>query len=179
MLETNNDITERKRAEMLTAVVFDSSPDGIAIIGRDYRYRRVNPVRERRWGIPAERIVGMHDSEVVGIEAFEQNIKPNLDRCFAGEEATFSGWLTVPRPPSLPPLGRRAAFRECAGCWSVHTDDDVVRLDERVCALAPSQLQPLGRVRGDNGHYLDAFGELDRHFRADGTPNELRDRADE
>lgn len=95
MLETNNDITERKRAEMLTTAVFESTPDAIALIGTDYRYRRVNPRHERRWGIPAERIVGRHVSEVVGTEAFE-HIKPKLDRCFAGEEVTYATWLTVP-----------------------------------------------------------------------------------
>ncbi len=41
------DITERKRAEYLTRQVFETSPDGVSIVGRDYRYQRVNPVYER------------------------------------------------------------------------------------------------------------------------------------
>jgi PAS domain S-box-containing protein len=97
VLETNNDVTEGKRAEVLTAAMFESAPDTIAVIGRDYRYRRVNPACERRWGVPAERIVGMHASELMGTEAFQQLAKPNLDRCFAGEEVTYSAWFTVPR----------------------------------------------------------------------------------
>jgi PAS domain S-box-containing protein len=97
ILETNNDITERKRAETLTATVFERAPDAMSIIGRDYRHRRVNPVYERNLRMPAERIVGKHISELLGAEVFEQTVKPNLDRCFAGEEVTFAEWFTYPR----------------------------------------------------------------------------------
>src|SRR5256886_2062925 len=85
VLATVTDITERKRAEYLTGQMFESSPDTIAIVGRDYRYRRVNPVHERVWGLPRETIVGMHLAEVLSTEFFEQRAKPKLDRCFAGE----------------------------------------------------------------------------------------------
>src|SRR6202023_3588443 len=47
------DLTERKRAEYLTRQVFESSPDRISIVGRDYRYQRVNPASERCWGMLA------------------------------------------------------------------------------------------------------------------------------
>ena len=43
------DLTERKRAEILTAQVFETAPDGICIVERDYRYQRANPVYCRRW----------------------------------------------------------------------------------------------------------------------------------
>ncbi len=88
------DITERKRAEYLTGQVFESSPDGISIVGRDYRYQRVNPVYERNWGMPAERIVGMHIADLLGSEVFEQTVKPYLDRCFAGEVVRYGAWFT-------------------------------------------------------------------------------------
>ncbi len=48
------DLTERRRAEYLTRQMFERSADRISIVGRDYRYRRVNPAFERRWGMPAE-----------------------------------------------------------------------------------------------------------------------------
>jgi PAS domain S-box-containing protein len=94
------DITERKRAEYLTGQVFETSPDGKSIVGRDYRYQRVNPVYERIWGMPAERIVGMHVADLLGMEVFEQTVKPHLDRCFAGEDVTYGEWFANP-------LGRR------------------------------------------------------------------------
>jgi PAS domain S-box-containing protein len=100
VLETNNDITERRRAEYLTRQVFESSPDGVSIVGRDYRYQRVNPVYERIWGMPAEGIVGMHVADLLGMEVFEQTIKPHLDRCFAGEDVSYGEWFANP-------LGRR------------------------------------------------------------------------
>ena len=96
VLVTVTDITERKRAEYLTGHVFETSPDAIYIVGRDYRYQRVNPVFERRWGMPAERIVGMRIDDLAGREPFEETYKPNLDRCFAGEEVSFGGWFPTP-----------------------------------------------------------------------------------
>jgi PAS domain S-box-containing protein len=92
VLVTLMNITERKRAEYLTAQVFESSPDGVAIVGRDYRYRRVNPVYERVWKMPAETIVGMHLADLVGVENFEQ-VQPCLDRCFGGEDVSHAGWF--------------------------------------------------------------------------------------
>ena len=76
--------------------VFESSPDGISIIGRDYRFQRVNPVNERYRGRSAERMVGMHVADLVGRDVFEQRGKPNLDRCFAGEEVSVAEWFATP-----------------------------------------------------------------------------------
>jgi PAS domain S-box-containing protein len=89
------DITERKRAEYLTQQMFERSTDRISIVGRDYRYQRVNPAFERRWGMPAETIVGMHVANLLGMESFEQMAKAYLDRCFAGEEVSYTDWLTT------------------------------------------------------------------------------------
>ena len=91
------DITERKQAEYLTRQVFEGSPDGVAVIGRDYRYQRVNPVYERNWGMAADRIVGMHVADLRGMDVFEQALKSHLDRCFAGEQVTYGEWLTNTR----------------------------------------------------------------------------------
>ena len=95
ILETNNDITERRRAEYLTRQVFERSPDRMAIVGRDYRYQRANPAFARRWGKPAEAIVGMRVADLIGIERFEQLNKAYLDRCFAGEEAHYADWFVL------------------------------------------------------------------------------------
>src|SRR5262249_52908700 len=94
VLVTLMDITKRKRAEYLTAQVFESSPDCVSIVGRDYRYRRVNPVYERDWKMPAEKIVGMHVGDLVGMDVFEQKVKPLLDRCFAGEDVSDADWFS-------------------------------------------------------------------------------------
>ena len=89
------DITERKRAESLTRQVFESASDGVAVIGRDYRYQRVNEVYGRTWRMSAERIVGMHVADLLGTDFFERTVKPSLDRCLAGEQFTFAEWFTT------------------------------------------------------------------------------------
>jgi PAS domain S-box-containing protein len=99
VLETNRDVTDRKRAEYLTQHVFESSPDGVTILGRDYRLQRVNPVSARTWGLPAEKMVGRHLRDIVGMDIFAKT-KPYLDRCFDGEDASLAGWVQTP-------LGRR------------------------------------------------------------------------
>ena len=96
VLVTVMDITERKRAEYLTGHVFDSSPDAVYIVGRDYRYQRVNAAFERRWKLPAEKIVGMRVDALSGVAPFEETYKPNFDRCFGGQEASFVGWFPTP-----------------------------------------------------------------------------------
>ena len=96
VLFTVTDITERKRAEYLTGHVFETAPDAIYIVGRDYRYQRVNAVFERRWRMPAEQIVGMRMDDLAGTVPFEETYKPNLDRCFAGEEVSFVDWFPTP-----------------------------------------------------------------------------------
>lgn len=87
------DIADRKRAEILTEEVFQRSPDGICIVGTDFRYQRCNPVYAKRWGIPAEKVVGVHVSELLGADAFETVLRPKLQRCFAGEEIIFE-WFS-------------------------------------------------------------------------------------
>jgi len=91
--DLKREIAEHYQAEYLTGQVFECSPDTILIIGRDYRYKRVNPVHQRNWGRSAESIVGMHVAELVGIEFFEHKVRPFLDRCFAGESVRFEEWF--------------------------------------------------------------------------------------
>jgi len=87
------DITERRRAQQLTSHILESAPDGMVVIGPDYRYQRCNRVYERYWKMPADSIVGLHVSDLHGREVFEQILKPNLDRCFAGEQVSFAEWF--------------------------------------------------------------------------------------
>lgn len=89
------DVTDRRRAQQLTQHIFESAPDGMGVIGRDYRYQRVNPVYERNWKLPAEQIVGLHVSDLHGSRVFEHTLKPYMDRCFAGEQVSLAEWFTT------------------------------------------------------------------------------------
>lgn len=66
----------------LTAVLpeaaFNGARDAIAIIGRDYRYLRVNRATNIGGGSRTARTAEMHISDVVGMEAFQKFSKPNL-----------------------------------------------------------------------------------------------------
>jgi PAS domain S-box-containing protein len=93
IMGTSTDVTERKRAEYLTEQVFQRLPDLVCILGSDYRFRQANPTYEQIWGIPIDKIIGMHICDVFGREVFERVSKPNLDRCFAGEEVRYAGWF--------------------------------------------------------------------------------------
>jgi PAS domain-containing protein len=87
------EIADRNQAEYLTSKVFECSPDAVSIIGTDYRYERVNPVYERVWGRSVESIAGMSVADLWGFELFETKLRPLLDRCFAGEDVSFSDWI--------------------------------------------------------------------------------------
>ena len=79
----------------LARLVFETSPDRISIVGRDYRWQRANPALERRWRIPTEAFVGKHVADFLGADTFERMAKPNYDRCFAGEEVNYTGWFKL------------------------------------------------------------------------------------
>jgi PAS domain S-box-containing protein len=96
ILETNNDVTRRKQAEYLTGQVFESSPDGMCIVGRDFRIQRANPVFARIWGIPAEGALRTHVADLMEPERWEGASRPALERCFAGEDAGYSAWIPTP-----------------------------------------------------------------------------------
>ncbi|MEJ8815757.1 PAS domain S-box protein [Variovorax ureilyticus] len=91
------DMTELRRAEYLTRQMFESASDGVAVIGRDYHFQRVNAVYERHWRMPAGKIVGKHVADFLGTDFFEHAVKPRLDRCLAGEQFTFEDWFTTDR----------------------------------------------------------------------------------
>ncbi len=78
---------------LLTDRVFMASPDHISILGRDYRYHRVNPSYEKIHGKESQHFVGMSVSDLLGKETFEKTVKPKLDTCFQGEEVHYEAWF--------------------------------------------------------------------------------------
>ena len=97
LLGISRDITEEKLSEkdlLLTDRVFMNSPDHISILGRDYRYKRVNTTYQRMYKKFSHEIVGQSVGELLGNEIFEQTLKPKLERCFQGEEVHYEAWFT-------------------------------------------------------------------------------------
>ncbi len=97
------DISERKRADNASRAanralriyeqVVKGSPDLISVVDRGYVYRMINPTYTRMHGRPADLIVGHTVADVHGEATFQSLIRPNLDRCFAGESVRYEAWF--------------------------------------------------------------------------------------
>lgn len=99
-----NDITAARQADMMLAHyknIISSTPDGFSVVNHAYEYEIVNDAYLRRTGIERHEIEGRPVIEVVGQEMFENLVKPNLDRCMAGETIHYSDWFDFKN------LGRR------------------------------------------------------------------------
>ncbi len=93
----SREISEWKQVQqdlLLTDRVFMASPDHISILGRDYKYRRVNPSYERAHGKSSQELVGMSVSDLLGEKLYTETVKPMLDRCFQGEDIRYEAWFT-------------------------------------------------------------------------------------
>src|SRR5262249_46327126 len=92
-LQIGRDVTEQGQAEYLIRQGFERAPDGVAVVGRDYRFQRVNRGYERSWKRPAEMMGGRHVADFIGQTFFEGRVKGELDRCFAGEHVRYAEWF--------------------------------------------------------------------------------------
>ncbi len=92
------DITKRKRAEeelRRYEVIISNISDPISYVDRNYIYCAVNEAYAQYAKMPRAEIVGRSVAEILGQETFEKQVKPRLDRCFAGEEIHYQEWFEV------------------------------------------------------------------------------------
>ncbi|MEQ9553273.1 MAG: PAS domain S-box protein [Coleofasciculus sp. G3-WIS-01] len=99
ILGTSQDITELKEAEDALRRyerIVSSTTDAISLLDMNYTYQIVNQAY-LDWNQKGyDEIVGHSVSDLMGEEVFEQVIKPNLDRCLAGETVTYQEWFDYP-----------------------------------------------------------------------------------
>ncbi len=69
--------------------IVNRSSDYITLINRDYVYEIANDAYCRQIGLSREEVIGRTVSDVWGEERFQTAIRPNLDRCFAGEQVNY------------------------------------------------------------------------------------------
>jgi diguanylate cyclase (GGDEF)-like protein/PAS domain S-box-containing protein len=104
VLYTCRDVTNRKQAAdelKLYERIANTTQDLMAFLDRDYRYHIVNEAYAQRFGRSQSAlvgqskvdIVGQTSTDIVGVETFEKVVKPNLDRCFAGEDVHYRDWF--------------------------------------------------------------------------------------
>ena len=74
---------------LLNEAILDSLPDRVAVITTDYRYLYSNPLNAERFHEKPIDLVGRHVVEFLGMQRFENCVKPHLDRCFASEVVEY------------------------------------------------------------------------------------------
>ncbi|MBI3885762.1 MAG: PAS domain S-box protein [Opitutae bacterium] len=77
--------------------IVNTSTDYFTLIDSDYVYLAVNDAYCRANGLDRQQLVGRTVAEVWGAEIFEASIRPQLDRCLAGEEIHYQARFEFPR----------------------------------------------------------------------------------
>jgi len=86
-----------------TSIIADATADGflddallnriserIVVIAPGYRIFYSNETTARRLDLPRDALIGRHFAEFVGLHRFQNEFKPALDRCFAGESISLT-----------------------------------------------------------------------------------------
>jgi len=81
--------------------IFSIIDDRLAFVDRNYVYLAANNSYIRAHNKSRSEVIGHTVSEIFGSEIFKEIIKPNLDRCLAGEQVQYQLWS------NWPALGRR------------------------------------------------------------------------
>ncbi len=92
------EIEQRKRTEKLVQkyqYVLESTSELISFVDKNYVYESVNNSYLAAHGRAREEIEGHSIAEVIGEEAFEDLIKPRLDKCLQGETITYQSWFEL------------------------------------------------------------------------------------
>ena len=93
------DITVRKQAERDLSryrQMVATTNDFMSLVSPDYRYVLVNKTYLERFRREESQVVGHSLVELLGEELFKRTIKPQLDRCFAGEDVHYQAWFDLP-----------------------------------------------------------------------------------
>lgn len=107
LLFLKRSLTERTRTLAQTQQVLDRTerqyqilaknvPSLFSYVDRTYRYRFVSNQYETTYYRSAETIVGLSVGELLGQANFEDRLKPQLDRAFAGVTFSFETRLVLP-----------------------------------------------------------------------------------
>ncbi len=129
--------------------VVANTADGLALVDRNYQYCFVNSVYFQRTGKTWDEIIGQPVTAIHGSDAFEASIRPNLERCFAGETIQFESWFDYPS------IGRRFVTVTYSPYWgsegkidgAVVSTQDVTELKQAEESLKQSETNHLALLR--------------------------------
>ncbi len=100
----DNDISDQKKylsylakEKHFSDYILNNSRSMISIINRDYVYEKVNNIFcDAQKGVE-QSIVGKSLGEIWGHQTFQNNIKKNIDKCFAGNTVKYEASFTTPQ----------------------------------------------------------------------------------
>ncbi len=93
------DITEQKATEdklKRAQYIVSFTPDGIALLDKNYCYQIVNHTYEQFSGLSNEAFIGRSIADYLGQDVFEKQVKPRFDRCLQGEIISYAEWFDYP-----------------------------------------------------------------------------------
>ncbi len=80
----------------LLQTIFDTIEQPIAFVSQEYRYQAVNQAYSHYFAREREQILGRSVAELCGQSVFESEIRPNLNRCLAGETVVYEVQVQFP-----------------------------------------------------------------------------------
>jgi|GEM_PF-1576077 len=99
MVGATTDVSRHKEAEEKLRKykqIISSTPDGISLLDRSYRYLIVNKAYEAFSGKKSEEIAGKTVVEYLGEEVFHRYVKERFDECLQGKTVQYQAWIEFP-----------------------------------------------------------------------------------
>lgn len=72
------------------------STDMLQLLNKDYAYITANAAYLKEFNFTSDQLIGCTVAEIFGEELFKKVVKPNADRCLAGEEVKYQDWFEFP-----------------------------------------------------------------------------------
>ena len=99
IIERQKEIEARKNTEnrlRLSEEIVDTSLDLNSVVDKNYRYLTVNTGYVQAFGETKESFIGKCVADLAGMDVFENQLKPLIDRALQGESLVSEYWLEYP-----------------------------------------------------------------------------------
>ena len=93
------DITERRQAEeelRQYELIVSNTTDMLALLDQSYMHVATNSAYLQAFGKTSVEVIGRSVAELFGEEFFSTVLKPNAERCLAGEAISYQRWFEFP-----------------------------------------------------------------------------------